>query len=118
MGKLAAMGAAALAMSAALIMNANADDFPAAYDNTVIVTTGDESQFRYFFEPDGTFSAILPDATTMSGRYTIDEEQICFIQGEDQPQCAPFVAGKQLGDAWEQTGIDGAPITVTIVEGR
>jgi hypothetical protein len=109
----------AAAFSVALLAGAaHADDMDAAYGNTLVVTEPNGAALRYYFEPDGTFTASIPDGTTMRGRWEIAGEQLCFLPPSGERICAPFVSGKVVGDVWEQLGTQGQPISVAIVAGR
>ncbi|MEJ0060003.1 MAG: hypothetical protein WDM79_10695 [Terricaulis sp.] len=108
----AAFGLASLAGAA------QAQDLNGAFGNTLVVTEPSGAQVRYYFEPDGTFTGLAPDGTTMRGRWEIAGEEICLLSPSSQRFCAPYVPGKVVGDTWEQLGTQGQAITVTIAAGR
>jgi hypothetical protein len=110
--------AAVLAFGMALSTGAAfADTIQNGYANTFVVTMGDVS-VRYHFNEDGTFLATAPDGSTQNGRYETTADQICFLGEGDARQCAPLVAGKNVGDTWQQLDASGNEITVSIVAGR
>jgi len=112
--------AAILAFGAALSTGAAfADTIENGYGNTFVVTNASGSVSRYYFNEDGTFTGLAPGGSTMAGRYTAENGQLCFLSpnGGD-PQCAEIVPGKNVGDTWTQLGIDGSEITVTLEAGR
>jgi hypothetical protein len=114
MKKFAAVLAFGIALSAGA---AYADTIQNGYGNTFVVTIGDQS-VRYHFNEDGTFLATAPDGQTQSGRYETTADQICFLGEGDARQCAPLIAGKNVGDTWQQQDANGNEITVSIVAGR
>jgi hypothetical protein len=95
-----------------------ADTMENAFGNTITVTYASGAMARYYFEPDGTFTAVAPDGQQMAGRWEIAEEQLCFIAPSTQRTCTAFVPGKAVGDTWEQAATNGDPITVSLVAGR
>jgi hypothetical protein len=95
-----------------------ADTMDSSYGNTIQVTTGSGAVVRYFFEPDGSFTAVTQDNQQMAGRWELADGQICLLAPSGQRNCAEFVPGKNVGDTWEQTGTDGSTISVSLVAGR
>jgi len=114
MKKFAAMAAFALVLSGGA---AFADTIENGYENTFVVTLGDQV-VRYHFNADGTFGAIAPDGSVQHGRYEAGNGQICFLGEADARQCAPLISGKNVGDTWQQADANGNQITVTIEAGR
>lgn len=114
MKKLIAVLAFGVAMTSGA---AFADTIENGYGNTFIVTLG-EASVRYQFNADGTFSATGSDGSTQNGRYEATNGQLCFLGEADQRLCAPLVAGKTVGDTWQQLDANGNQITVTLLAGR
>ncbi|HVY85852.1 MAG TPA: hypothetical protein VG943_12005 [Caulobacterales bacterium] len=111
----------AAAMAAGMLVGgvAHADDaMQTAYGNTVVVTEPNGAVLRYYFEPDGTFTASAPNDVTLRGRYEVAGDQLCFLAPSGQRTCSPLAAGKHVGDSWTQTGTQGQDITVTLQAGR
>ncbi|MGE0740965.1 MAG: hypothetical protein AB7O98_06445 [Hyphomonadaceae bacterium] len=95
-----------------------ADTIENGYGNTFVVTLGDGTSARYHFNADGTFAATGPDGSTMNGRYEVANGQLCFLGEGDARQCTELVAGKNVGDTWQQTDANGNQITVSLEAGR
>jgi len=112
--------AAALMFGVALMSGAAfADTMENTYANTIVVTSESGAETRYFFNQDGTFTGIAPGGSTMAGRWTVTGDQLCLIPPNGQaPSCTTVEADKNVGDTWQQTGSNGAPITVTLQAGR
>lgn len=112
--------AAVLAFSAALMSGAAfADTIQNGYGNTFVVTRADGAVVRYQFNEDGTFTGVAPGGSTMAGRYTATDGQLCLLPPNGgAPQCTAIAADKNVGDTWTQTGTDGSEITVTLEAGR
>lgn len=115
MKKIAAVLAFGLALSAGA---AFADTIQSGYGNTFVVSLPDGTAVRYHFNEDGTFAATAPNGQTQTGRYETTADQICFLGEGDARQCAPLVAGKNVGDTWTQLDASGNTITVSIEAGR
>ncbi|MES1197196.1 MAG: hypothetical protein ABUL55_01100 [Pseudomonadota bacterium] len=94
------------------------DAMQGAYGNTVVVTEPSGAVIRYYFEPDGTFTASAPNDVTLRGRYEVAGDQLCFLAPSGQRTCSPLVTGHALGETWTQTGTQGQDITVTLQAGR
>lgn len=97
---------------------AAADTMQNAYGNTITVTYPGGAVARYHFNADGTFMLMTPDHQHITGTYEIAGNQICLTPAGGQRGCTDYVAGKNVGDTWTQTGTDGAQITVALVAGR
>lgn len=112
--------AAAIALGVVSLTGvAFADTIQNSYGNTIIVTYANGSQAQYFFNEDGTFTALAPGGSTMAGRYTVGDGQICLIPPNGAaPTCTPVQAGKNVGDTWTQPGSDGSEISVELRAGR
>lgn len=111
---------AALMFGVALTSGAAfADTMENTYANTIVVTYPSGAETRYFFNQDGTFTGVAPGGSTMAGRWTVSGDQLCLIPpGGQQPTCTTIETGKGVGDTWQQSGADGAAITVTLQAGR
>ena len=119
MRKTALTAGVALAM-AALAGPAMADPMASAYGNTVVVTYPGDAKVKLHVNADGTYESIAPDGAKASGTWTVSGGQTCFTQTAPAAMpasCSPTV-DKKVGDSWTATGQGGAPVTVTIVEGR
>jgi hypothetical protein len=111
--------AAVLAFGAALMSGAAfADTIENGFGNTFVVTGADGQVARYHFNEDGTFTGVAPGGSTMAGRWTVADGQVCLIPPSGQQACAPVVSGKNVGDTWTQVGTDGTEITITLEAGR
>jgi hypothetical protein len=88
------------------------------FGNTIVVTSASGAETRYHFNEDGTFTGVAPGGSQMAGRWRADGDQICLIPPSGQEACTTVAEGKNVGDTWEQTGVDGSPITVTLQAGR
>jgi hypothetical protein len=112
--------AAVLAFGAALIGGgAFADTIENGYGNTFVITNAAGQISRYQFNEDGTFTGLAPGGSTMAGRYTAADGQLCFLAPNGgAPQCTEIVADKNVGDTWTQRGLDGTEINVTLEAGR
>jgi hypothetical protein len=110
----------AAAMFAALSAgSAFADTIQNAFGNTVVVTYANGSSARYFFNEDGTFTGEAPGGSTMAGRWTAADGQLCLVPPSGQaPTCNALEADKNVGDTWTQTAPSGAEVSVTITAGR
>jgi len=97
---------------------AGATTIESAFENTLVVVTSDGSQLRYFFEPDGSFTIFTPDGERVSGTWSQDGDRLCMSTGDAEPSCAPYIDDKNVGDTWQQRGINDESITVSIVAGR
>jgi hypothetical protein len=115
MKKMVAALAIAAAMTAGPVF---ADTMENAYGNTVVVRYPDGNALRYHFNADHTFSATLPDGSTMQGTYEVAGDQICLTPAGGQQACTGYVGDKSVGDTWTQTATDGSSISVSIEAGR
>jgi hypothetical protein len=112
--------AAILVLGAALASGAAfADTIQNGYGNTFVVTSTSGQVARYHFNEDGTFTGVAPGGSTMAGRYTAADGQLCLIPPNGAaPMCTAIEADKNVGDSWTQLGTDGSEITVTLEAGR
>lgn len=96
-----------------------ADTIENSYGNTITVTGPDGSVARYYFEPDGTFSAVQ-GGNAFHGAWEIRGDQICLKAPEVQAEedCSPYPADKNVGDAWSEDAGGGATVSFTITRGR
>ncbi|MBI1407664.1 MAG: hypothetical protein GC145_16250 [Caulobacter sp.] len=120
MRKLAVMAAGAALGLAALAGPAMADPMASAYGNTVVVTYPGDATVKIYVNADGTYTGVGPDGSASGGSWKIEGDQTCFTQttpAAGPPSCSPTVE-KKVGDTWTATGQGGAPVTITIVEGR
>lgn len=95
-----------------------ADTIQNAIGNTLVVTTSSGATVRYHFNADGTYAAMLPDGATANGAWEIFGDQICLTPAGGARGCTGYVADKNVGDSWSQTGVDGDAINVEIVAGQ
>jgi hypothetical protein len=114
--------AAALAMSAALMMGAavaQTDTMQTAYGNTVVVTEPSGAVVRYHFNADHSFDVVTPDGHTVPGTYQIANGQICLTYAtRTEAECTEHVTGKNVGDTWTQRSSSGDQIAVSLQAGR
>lgn len=116
MKKIAAILVLSLALSAGA---ASAQDMMrSAYGNTIVVTAANGAVLRYHFNADGSFDFVTPDNQTVTGAYTVANDQICITPQGGQPACTQYVGEKNLGDSWTQMASDGSQISVSLVAGR
>jgi hypothetical protein len=116
MKKIAAVLAFGLALTGAA---AFADTIENGYGNTFVVTSASGEVSRYQFNDDGTFTGVAPGGSAMAGTYTATDGQLCMNPPNGgAPMCTAIAADKIVGDSWEQLGVDGSPITVTLEAGR
>lgn len=110
---------AALVLAACLCAGAaQAGTIENSYANTIIVTQPDGVVMRYHFNEDARFTVAAPDGTEISGDYWMRGEELCLLPDDGDVACVPYVSDKDVGDAWTQTGSDGAQISVQLEEGR
>ncbi len=111
--------AAVLALGVALTAGAAfADTIQNMYGNTIIVTYPNGGEALYHFNEDGTFTGVAPGGSQVAGRWTADGDQICLTPPNGQQACTQVAQDKNVGDTWQQTGIDGSAVTVTLRAGR
>lgn len=115
------MAVAAVAFSASLAMAAD-DPMASRYGNTVTVTNAKGEVTKLMYNKDGTMSVVQADGTKGTGKWAMKDGKLC-ITADGGPmagkeQCAPFTAGKKVGDTWEQTVADGSKVKVAIVAGQ
>jgi opacity protein-like surface antigen len=112
--------AVALAMAAAFVAApAFADTMQNSYANTIVVSPaagGAETLFH--FNADGTFTGVAPGGSQMAGTFTIQGDQLCMNYPNGNQGCTTIQADKNVGDTWQQTGIDGSAINVELRAGR
>ncbi len=111
---------ARLALGAAMIATpALADTMQNSYANTIVVTPaagGEETLFH--FNADGTFNGVAPGGSQMAGTFTIQGDQLCMQYPNGNQGCTAIQADKNVGEKWQQTGIDGSAISVELRAGR
>lgn len=95
-----------------------ADTMTNSYGNTIVVTYPNGAAARYFFNADNTFTATLPDGSSVSGAFEIVGGEVCLTPAGAERQCTVVEQGKNVGDTWTQAGGDGSSIGVAIVAGR
>lgn len=115
MKKFAVILAAMVALGAGA---AFADTISNAYGNTIVVTYPNGAVARYFFNADNTFTATVPDGSTINGAFEEVGGQICLTPAGGQRECTVVESGKNVGDTWTQSGADGSSIGVAITAGR
>lgn len=112
--------AVALALGVALFSApAFADTMENSYSNTIVVTPaagGAETLFH--FNADGTFTGVAPGGSQMAGTFTIQGDQLCMTYPNGNQGCTAIQSDKNVGDTWQQTGIDGTAINVELRSGR
>ncbi|ANP46726.1 hypothetical protein [Candidatus Viadribacter manganicus] len=94
------------------------DTIENSYGNTLVATLASGAQARYYFNPDGTYSVVLPSGVVVSGVFEVDGDQICRTPAGGTRACAHYVDGKSVGDTWTQTASDGSTYSVTLRAGR
>ena len=111
------------AIAATILMAAGpalaADPMATAYGNTVLITYSDGTQVKLYIDEGGSYTGESPQGQS-SGSWAISGGQTCFTQQAPEatpPSCGPTVS-KNVGDTWQGTGQGGAPVTITIVQGR
>lgn len=111
---------AALAAAAALFAApAFADTIQNGYGHTFVVTDAQGASFHYRFNADGAFTASTPAGDQVAaGTYEIAEGQLCITPAGGERGCTVYVADKNVGDTWTQSGTDGAQVTVTLQAGH
>jgi hypothetical protein len=116
----AAAGAALFLLSTAAMA-----DVSGLYGNTVVATFPDGKVIKVQLKADGAFSETLPDGSAASGTYTDDANGVCFTQtappppADAKPTCAPDLAGKKAGDAWDAPGPQsGTTLKISVVAGQ
>jgi len=97
---------------------ASAETIANSYGNTVVVTYPNGAAARYFFNADNTFTATLPDGSSVSGAFELVNGEVCLTPAGGERQCTIVEQGKNVGDSWTQAGGDGSSIGVSIVAGR
>lgn len=111
---------ATVALAAAMLAGpALADPMATAYGNTVVITYGDGTTVNLYVNEDGTYTGTSP-AGESAGTWAVSGGQTCFTQTSPEagePSCSKTVS-KSVGDSWQSTGQGGAPVTITIQEGR
>ncbi|MDP2259785.1 MAG: hypothetical protein Q8J89_08735 [Caulobacter sp.] len=109
-----------VALAAAMLAGpALADPMATAYGNTVVITYGDGTTVNLYVNEDGTYTGSSPMGES-AGTWAVSGNQTCFTQSSPEPgepSCSKTVS-KNVGDSWQSTGQGGAPVTVTIQEGR
>lgn len=73
----------------------------------------DGGELLGYFEPDGSYS----NSAGKSGTWVTDDKEVC-VTVESHETCISGIAGKAVGDTWNETGSDGRTFTFTIVAGR
>jgi len=95
--------------------------FATAFGNTVKATYPDGRAQRYWFKPDGTWSAIGRRGKPSSGKWTQKGESVCLKQTKPFSSpfryCTDFSAAKGLGDSWPAKDAGGGKITLSLVKG-
>jgi hypothetical protein len=126
LGLLLAAGALALAAPACAADKASATGkasagFAAAFGNTVKATYPDGRFQRYWFKPDGTWSAIGRRGKPSSGKWTQKGDRVCLKQTKPFSSpfkyCTDFSAAKGIGDSWPAKDAGGGRITLSLVKG-
>jgi len=113
--------AAVVAVSSA----AQADQFAAAYGNTVTQTLPDGTKSVVYVNPDKTWESHM-GANVVKGTYMWkDDTHACFTVISPAPadpakatNCNEIKGDHKLGETWTDTTPDGKPITMTITAGR
>ena len=96
------------------------DPMASIYGNTLSVVYPDGAEVRLHVNENQTYHGILPDGSQITGVWEMSGTELCFTRQQPAPQapaCDPF-EGKQVGDTWQGTGLNDAPVTLTLVEGR
>lgn len=110
--------AAALFAAVCAAGAAHAGTIENAVGNTITVTTPDGAQIRYHFEADGTFTAHLPDNSTIAGAWANQDENVCLTPAGGSAQCYPS-GDYNVGDTWTLPAPDGsAGASLTMTAGR
>lgn len=97
---------------------ASADTMQNTVGNTLVVTTSTGAVVRYHFNADNTYTAAMPDGSSVNGAWEVAGDQICLTPAGGARGCTGYVADKNVGDSWTQTAVDGSSITVAITAGR
>jgi hypothetical protein len=120
-----------LLLAAAVVLVAApalAGTMDSTYGNTVLVTNAKGEVTTLLLEADGTYVAKGKDEkgadVTVKGKWEIRDGKYCAtpdaVEGQPAPKesCTEYVDGKNVGDKWDQKGIEGEAITVEITQGR
>jgi hypothetical protein len=113
-------GVIACILAVAFADRGQAAEQPAAFGNTVVITTTSGVE-KLYMDPDGSFSQKEPDGTTLTGTWSDDGKDTCFTQTHavsPRSWCAEHTSYK-VGDTWTNTGPGGmVTAVITIVAGR
>ncbi len=112
---IAALGA--LLLSGAMALANPMDVF---IGNTLLVGASPDAQMSVYPNADGTYTGTLPDGSAIGGNWTVEGATVCFIRTSPNAQ-APIcndMADAAVGDTWTASGLDGAELTLTLVQGR
>ncbi len=88
--------------------------------NTLLVGASPDAQMSVYPNEDGTYTGTLPDGSAIAGNWTVEGDTVCFIRTSPNAQ-APIcndMADAAVGDTWTGTGLEGAELTLTLVQGR
>lgn len=94
-----------------------ADTIENGFGNTFVVS-GAQGELRYHFNADGSFSVTNPAGQSQAGVWVVQGDQLCMTPAGGEQGCVAVAADKNVGDTWQQTGVDGSSITVTLQAGR
>ena len=91
------------------------------FGNTVVMTDFEGVVTYNYFNADRTYSLVNErDGTEITGTWEFKDGKFCMTP--DNPEadagCTELGEGREVGESWEQIGVNGQPITLTIKEGR
>lgn len=105
---------------------ASADQFAAAYGNTVTNTGPDGKKTVIYVNADKTWEQHRSDGSVMKGTYAWkDDTHACFTLIDPAPKdpsqatnCDEITGDHKVGETWTDKGEDGQTYTMSITAGR
>lgn len=94
-----------------------ADTIENGFGNTFVVA-GAQGELRYHFNADGSFSVTNAAGQAQAGTWVVQGDQLCMTPAGGEQGCVAVASDKNVGDTWQQSGVDGSSITVTLQAGR
>ena len=91
-----------------------------AIGNTLVSDYGSQGKVTAVFAADGTVALTFPDGTSAQQVWIADDDHFCMIakptaDGKMSYRCERnLIAGKKLGQKWQQVDSEGLPVTISI----
>lgn len=109
---------AALAFAAAAALPAAAGTIENSFGNTLNVTLADGTTLAFHFNPDNTYVMKLPDNSTVSGSWALQNNQLCLTPAGGAPDCHPDPGNYNVGDTWTGVNGQGQEMSLSLTAGR